>query len=188
VTEPNLSEPADYSAILEAAMKGVGVVWLSPGPASGDPSPATTGPVWHIWTDGACYLLTGPGEQPLPGILPGGRAVVTARNSAGGHAITWTATVEAVDPNGSEWTTVAPKLAAGRLNGGDPVAMLPTWPGRLSILALRPTGELATAASGLSDASHAAPPLDSPATTPYRMPSDIARSWRLRRAARKNNT
>jgi len=177
------TDPA--TAALEAAMKGVGVVWLGAQPADSGLGPATTGPVWHVWSEGACYVLTGPGEQPLPGIVPGGRCQVTARNVAGGRAIAWTAAVEALDPVAPEWASVAPKLAAKRLNGGDPLAVLPTWPGRLTILALRPTGDQATSQTGLPDDSQAAAPMASPATTPYRMPSDITRGWRQRRATRK---
>lgn len=177
-------------------MKGAGVVWLSPDPAwttdrppgraSTGPSstgPSSTGPVWHVWADGACYLLTGPGEQPLPGIVHGGRCRVIARNGAGGAAITWPAAVEALDPAEPEWATVAPKLATGRLNGGDPVAVVPTWPGRLTILRLRPAGEVATAATGMPGhaGSHAAAPQPSTASTPYRMPHGITRRLRLLR-------
>lgn len=186
-------EPA---AALEAAMKTAGVVWLSPGPATpagktqpdAAPVPSTTGPVWHVWSEGACYLLTGPGEQSLPGIIPGSRCQVTARNAAGGRTITWEATVEALDPAGPEWRAVAPKLAAVRLNGGDPVLVVPTWPGRLTILCLRPTGDQASVRTGLPDDSLAAAPLATPATTPYRMPSDITRGWRRRRMANRNKS
>lgn len=179
---------------LEAAMKNSGIVWLEPDSSGAVPAansitiPTSTGPVWHVWSDGSCYLLTGPGEQKLPGIVPGSHCQVTARNAAGGRAITWAATVEALDPVGSEWLAVAPKLAAGRLNGGDPVAVVPTWPGRLTILRLRPTGDQASALTGLPDDSQAAAPLPSPATTPYRMPSDITRRWRRRRTARRNKS
>jgi len=193
VFEAGATESTDPAVALEAAMKGVGIVWLSPEVAThssenqpdGGPMPTSTGPVWHVWSEGACYLLTGPGEQSLPGIVHGGRCQVTARNATGGRAITWAATVEALDPSGTQWQAVAPKLAAGRLNGGDPVVVVPTWPGRLTILCLRPTGEQATVQTGLSHDSHAAAPLPSPATTPYRMPSDITRRWRQRRAVNK---
>ena len=86
-------ESHDPAEALEAAMKGVGVVWLEPElPAAGVAAsgiPPTTGPVWHVWSEGSCYLLTGPGEQPVPGIVPGGRCEVTARNTAGARVITW---------------------------------------------------------------------------------------------------
>ncbi len=162
------ADSTEASAAVDGAMKGAGVVWLSPdrGPTGAPEHPSSTGPVWHVWSAGACYLLTGPGEQPLPGIVDGARCQVTARDSAGGRAITWAATVETVDPAGPEWRSVAPKLAAGRLNGGDPVVVVSTWPGRLTILCLRPTGDLATARTGLPDGSQAAVPLPSPATTP----------------------
>jgi len=168
-------------------MKTGGVVWLEPDASAAGTSavPPTTGPVWYVWSEGACYLLTGPGEQALPGIVHGGQCRVTARNPAGGRAITWAANVEALDPADAEWAAVAPKLAAGRLNGGDPVTVVPTWPGRLVILGLRPTGEFATAETGFPDVSHAAVPLPSPATTTYRMPSDITRRWRRRQKANK---
>lgn len=169
-------------------MKGAGVVWLCPAGPTASAYPPTTGPIWHIWTDGACYVLTGPGEQPVPGIIDGSRCEVTARNADGGRALTWAATVSVLDPATPDWAVLAPKLAAGRLNGGDPVAVLPTWPGRLTILRLLPTGEMATPETGLPDGSQAAVPLPSPATTPYRMPSDITRGWRRRRAARKHKT
>ncbi|MBA3800168.1 MAG: hypothetical protein H0X18_13950 [Geodermatophilaceae bacterium] len=188
VAKDGAVESPDPAAALEAAMKGAGVVWLRPAGPTANAYPSTTGPIWHIWSDGACYILTGPGEQPVPGIIDGGRCEVTARNRIGGRAVTWTATVSALDPGDPEWAAVAPKLAASRLNGGDPVAVLPTWPGRLTILCLRPTGDMATAETGLPDGNQAAAPLPTPATTPYRMPSDITRGWRRRRAARKQKT
>lgn len=178
----------ETAAALEVAMKGPGVVWLGPVPGQAPPTgaPTTTGPVWHVWSDGAAYLLTGPGEQPLPGVLPGRCCQVTVRGSHGGRALSWTAHVDALDPDSAEWAEVASKLAAGRLNGGDPAAVLPTWPGRLRILCLRPTGELITAATGSSEASGAAPPMPTPASTAYRMPSDITRNAPWRRRRRRN--
>ena len=160
--------------MLDRAMRSAGVIWLSPDPSAPDAGtyPPTTGPVWQVWSEGACYLLTGPGEQVLPGIVPRRGCHVIVRDSAGGRSLTWAADVRAVDPAGPRWAEVAPKLAASRLNGGDPVAVVPTWPGRLTILCLSPSGVLATPAAGLPDGSLAAPPLPSPATTPYRMPSD----------------
>ncbi|MDQ3735505.1 MAG: hypothetical protein M3400_16180 [Actinomycetota bacterium] len=177
-------ESSDTSGVLDTAMRAAGVIWLSPDPSdphSARADPRTTGPVWHVWSDGACYLLTGPGEQRLPGIVPGRRCQVTVRNSAGGRSLTWRAAVESVDPADPTWASVAPKLAAARLNGGDPVAMLPTWPGRMTVLALRPSGVPITPDSGMPEDSQAAPPLATPATTPYRMPSDITRRFRRRR-------
>src|SRR5262249_10952955 len=41
-----------------------GVIWLAV------PGRDTPFPAWHLWRDppGAAYLVTGPGEQPLPGL------------------------------------------------------------------------------------------------------------------------
>lgn len=185
VLADSAENPIGEVAAIEAGMKGAAVVWVSPDPSGDGSDPPHTGPVWHVWSDGACYLLTGPGEQPLPGLRAGGRCAVTVRNSSGGRALTWSASIEVLDPGGPEWSSVAPKLAAGRLNGGDPVSVVPTWPGRLSILCLRPSGGLATAGLGMPTDSQAAAPLPSPARTPYRMPSDITRGWRRRRAGKR---
>ncbi len=174
----------DSAGVLDAAMRAAGVVWLSPEPSApgAESVPPTTGPVWHVWADGACYLLTGPGEQPLPGIVAGRQCQVTVRNSAGGRALTWPAFVEEVDPADPTWAAIAPKLAAARLNGGDPVAVVATWPGRLTILGLRPSGPPITPETGMPDDSQAAAPLPTPATTPYRM--QLGR-WRFRRRTRR---
>ena len=110
-------------ALVAEATKRAGVVWLTI-PGQGRPVP-----VWHIWRavsepgalepppPGAAYLVTGPGEQPAPGLGTAGRVTVTVPSKqAGGALVTWTAGVRLVKPGSAEWAAVIGALVAGRLN------------------------------------------------------------------------
>jgi ADP-ribose pyrophosphatase YjhB (NUDIX family) len=128
-------------ALIAEATRRSGVVWLRV-PGQGRPFPA-----WHIWRDppGAAYLVTGPGEQPLPGLAAAGRVQVTVPSKdTGGALVTWAASVHRVEPGSAEWEEVAGPLAAARLNAepgpGEPsvaarwaragtiVRLVPVWP------------------------------------------------------------
>lgn len=104
-------------AVVAEATKRSGVVWLTV-PGRDKPYPA-----WHLWRDppGAAYLVTGPGEQPLPGLDGAGRAAVTVPSKqAGGALVTWTASVSRVDRGSPEWAEVIGPLTAARLNAALP--------------------------------------------------------------------
>ena len=109
-------------AVVEDATRRAGLLWLSV-PGQDRPYPA-----WHIWSGGGAYLVTGPGEQPLPGLADAGLVAVTvAAKEPGGHLITWQARVGRVDPGSPEWDSVAGQLEAARLNPapGDPPGQTP---------------------------------------------------------------
>ena len=73
--------------------------------------------VWHVWHDGAAYVVGGEGEQPLPA-APGDRVGVQVRSAASqsGVVVAWTAAVEQVEPGTPRWDEVVPLLAAERLH------------------------------------------------------------------------
>lgn len=103
----------DLLALIAEATKRAGLIWITV-PGQGRPRPA-----WHIWHSGhaAAYLLTGPGEQDVPGLGGAGRVTVTvASKESGGRLVAWSARVSRVDPGSAEWATVAGALVAGRLN------------------------------------------------------------------------
>ncbi len=109
--------PQPSPALIAEATKRAGLVWIAI-PGQGRPRPA-----WHIWqaNPGAAYLVTGPGEQPLPGLAEAARVTVTVASSqTGGRLVTWAADVSRVEPGCGEWDEVIGPLVAGRLNATVP--------------------------------------------------------------------
>jgi hypothetical protein len=140
------------SLVAESAKKSR-VCWLS--------WPGSTEPrlVWHAWYDDALLVLSGD-EQPLPGIEmaaagstgtgsavigPQGTVQVTMRSKdTGGRLLTWTGTVEVVDPATGSWDENAAALLAVRLNLPDPPETLAAWRQHATIVRITPvdaTGE-----------------------------------------------
>jgi hypothetical protein len=104
--------------LIAEATKRAGLVWIA---IDGQDHPH---PAWHIWragsgpgARGAAYVVTGPGEQPLPGLAGAGRVtvIVPASQAAGGR-VEWSAAVGRVEPGSAEWDEVIGPLVAGRLN------------------------------------------------------------------------
>jgi len=61
--------------------------------------------------------VTGPGEQPLPGLDRAAWVAVTVPSKESrGALVTWTAEVSRVEPGSPEWGEVIGPLAAARLN------------------------------------------------------------------------
>ena len=107
--------------LIAEATKRAGLIWIA---IAGQDRPR---PAWHIWwagtgrpgpgLPGAAYVVTGPGEQPLPGLAGAGRVtVIVAGGQAAGGRVEWTAAVGRVEPGSGEWDEVIGPLVAGRLN------------------------------------------------------------------------
>lgn len=163
-------------ALVEEATKKSGLVWVE-----GSAGPAR--PLWHVWHEGAlCLVGDGPGEQPLPALTDGGRALVTARSKdKGGRLVTWAATVVEVAPGTEVWETTVAELKGKRLNAPDGEAMPARWARECRVLRLEPTGVTAP----LPDGSLAGPPLPSPATTREPVPAGLPRLLLKRGRKRK---
>ena len=73
--------------------------------------------LWHVWHDGAMYVVGGGPEQALP-VGAGERATVTVRSKAAqaGVVVEWPADVSQVEPATPLWDEVLPLLAVERLN------------------------------------------------------------------------
>ena len=104
-------------ALVAQATRRAGLVWLTI-PGREQPCPA-----WHIWRTeglpppGAAYVVTGPGEQPLPGLGDARQVTVTVASSqTGGRLLSWTADVSRVEPASADWGAVIGQLVSGRLN------------------------------------------------------------------------
>lgn len=120
--EPGQTQPEPGRlALIAEATKRAGLIWITvpaaavPGGA-GDAALDRPRPVWHVWRD-AAYVLTGPGEQDVPGL--GDAPLVTvsvASKDTGGLLVRWAARVSRVEPGSAEWSGIIGALLAGRLN------------------------------------------------------------------------
>jgi hypothetical protein len=122
-----VSETPPPTLIAEVT-KRAGQIWIA---IAGQDRPR---PAWHIWRaatgprpgpplpgepspPGAAYVVSGPGEQPLPGLAGSGRVtVIVAGSQAPGGLLSWTAAVSRVEPGSAEWDAVIGQLVARRLN------------------------------------------------------------------------
>jgi hypothetical protein len=157
-------------ALVAEAMKKAAIAWVA---TSGDQEPH---PVWCLWIDDALYVVSGPGEQPAPGLADASQAAVTARGDHGGRIVTWRAAVERVPPDGEAWQAVVPQLAAKRLNAEAAEAMAQRWARECVVSRLVPTDDAAVVSgTRLPDGSLAVPPPPSPAVRPAPRPFRLHR-------------
>ena len=126
-TPPGPSEPSP--TLVAEATRRSGVLWLS----TQDVAPVL---VWHLWHDGAAYVVCGGEEQILPPIGP--TATVSVRSKAGALIVQWVASVEVVLPGSAPWQEVVPLLAAERLNARDADDLPKRWAHSATVLRLSP--------------------------------------------------
>lgn len=158
-------DAAAIATLVEDAVKKSGLVWVQAAGAK-----KASQPVWHVWHDGAIYVLTGGLEQPAPGGLDGldpdkaaARALVTVRGKdTNGRLATFETAVARVTPDSEEWAAVVPNLQAKRLNLPDGEAAPARWARECTLWQLRPTGEVTETVDDPSTASHAVAPPPSP--------------------------
>lgn len=151
------------NALVEEAMKKASVAWLTVDDARY--------PVWCLWVDDSLYVVSGPGEQPAPGLAGASAAQVTARGDHGGRIVTWPATVSQVPASGEEWERIAPQLAGKRLNSpGGATATVERWTADCVVSRLVPAGDPIEAGESLPNASGAAPAGETPAARPAKRP------------------
>lgn len=140
--------------LVEEAAKKAAVAWVSLG----------DGPAYCVWVlplEGRLYVITGPGEQSLPGLaeaLPWGpHADVTLRGDHGGSIVTYRATIAEIKSNTTVFEAVAPQLAAKRLNAsGTAEHLVARWAEECLLVALIPDSE--EVSTDLADKSQANPP------------------------------
>ncbi len=161
--------PPVIDPLIEEAAKKAAIAWLDPG-----------GGVWCLWSEGALYVISGPGEQPAPGLAEAEATTVTLRGDHGGRIVAWPAEVTRVDPSSEEWAAVAPTLAAKRLNLPADEDTVARWAASCVLSRLRPAGTVLE----LSDASHAAPPPAALANRRTKTPFTLSKLSPLRRFRR----
>jgi hypothetical protein len=160
--------------LVEEAMKKAAVAWLAVPPAG-----RRRYAVWCLWLDGALYVVSGPGEQPAPGLAEAPTVDVSVRGDHGGRILTWPGEVARVEPGSEEWTRVVPQLAGKRLNAsGTAEETGARWAAYCTVHRLSPAGEPIEAGPSLSDDSEAEPPAPTPAAR------RTAKPFRLHRVRR----
>ncbi|QSB14083.1 hypothetical protein JQS43_21510 [Natronosporangium hydrolyticum] len=159
--------------LIDEAMRKAAVAWVEVAD-----QPARL--VWCVPVTGSLWLVTGPGEQQLPGLAGADRAVVTLRGSHGGRVVSWPAAVRRLDPAGERWAELAPQLAGKRLNAsGDAASLVARWAAECEVYEFAPAEGPVAAAGSLPDTSLAEPPRESPARRAVRTP------FRLHRVRRR---
>ncbi len=137
--------------------------------------------VWCLRVEDALYAVSGPGEQPAPGLAEATTAQVSLRGDHGGRVVTWPAEVSPLDPAGPEWTPVATALAGKRLNArGTAEETAARWAAECVVSRLVPAGDPVEAGPTLADDSGAAPPPPSPAARRTGSPFHLHRVRRPR--------
>jgi hypothetical protein len=154
-----------HAALVQEASKKSGLLWIT---LPGLPQPRSA---WHVWHDGAAYVVTGGIEQPLPGLPDADRVIVTVRGKdKGARLVSWVAKVTHVEPGTTEWDTVIPIMAKDRLNAPDGDRQPRRWAREAYVLRLTPSGEVTEAPGEMPDGSLAAAPVDTPAAPGHPRP------------------
>ncbi|MGH8824194.1 MAG: hypothetical protein ACRDVN_06940 [Jiangellaceae bacterium] len=158
-------ETAELRALVEEAMKRSALVWLSY-PEGGRPRG-----VWHVWHDGAAYVVSGGPEQVLPGIEQAERVLVIARaKDSRARLVSWVAAAAVEEPGTEGWRVAADALRAERLNATQGDALTDVWAEQSTITRLTPTGEVTEYPGSYPTDSQATAPVESAATTIGRLP------------------
>jgi hypothetical protein len=159
--------------LVDEVIKKAAVAWVS---VAGGPARA----LWCATLEGSLLVVSGPGEQTAPGLADADEAQVTMRGDHGGRIVTWPARVSRVRPGTEEWETVAPLVAAKRLNAPGPATeLVRRWADDgCALNRLTPAGEPVTG-DALPSGSLAEAPRDTPAARPTRRP------FRLHRVRRR---
>jgi hypothetical protein len=131
--------------------------------------------VWHVWQDGAAYLVSDGTEQPLPGMDAATEVHVTVRSKDNGaRLLTWVARPQILRHGTPDWHEAANALAAQRRNGRSEDRIL-YWAADSTITKLTPTGQVIEHPGARSTTDHAVPPPPTPATTRGPLPRVVHR-------------
>jgi hypothetical protein len=157
-TSAPTSAPA-VVALLGEAMTKSGLLWID---VAGD----RAWPAWHVWDDGAAYVVSGPGEQPLPWLPEEVRLILRSKDT-GGRLLTVRARTHVLEPGTPEWGTAAELLRASRLNAVDD--SVTRWADGCTLTALVPfDAPLEAPGAYAADDARSAPARTAATTTSWR--------------------
>jgi hypothetical protein len=169
------SDAAMTALVKEAGSKS-GLLWVRP-------APDRAWPAWHVWLDGAAYVVSGPGEQQLPD-LAGDVELVLRSKDTWARLVTVRAHATTVEPTAPDWAEVAAALKGKRLNAPDPDQLLDRWAAANTITRLD-LGRALESPGSYDESSGAAAPAPTEATTVSWAPWHLRGRKNTRRNARK---
>lgn len=161
------------TALVEELMKKSSLCWLRL------PGADRERPIWHVWHDGAAYLVSGGQEQPVPEIGTADTATVIVRTKdTRQRMVAWQARVSTVRPDDEHWDEVVRVLVPARLNLPDLDTAAQRWAEESVVSELRPTGVVQERPGAMPDGELAAAPVPTPATTRGALPRVLHRRQR----------
>ena len=162
------------SAVLDEALKKAALAWISVG---GGPALA----LWCMPLEGSLIVVSGAGEQFAPGLAEAERATVRLRGDNGGLIVVTEATVSRLAPGTEDWDTIAPQLAAKRLNAsGTAEQVAARWVETgCAVVRVTPVADQVVARPDLPTDAGAEPPRETPARV------EVRRPFRLHRVRRR---
>jgi hypothetical protein len=172
--------PVNVTRLIHEAASKSGLLWVRLPDGS-------THPVWHVWHDDgdergtgpAAYVVSGPGEQPLPW-LPDEVELILRSKDTGGRLITVHATARELTPEDAGWDAAVDVLRPERLNAVGDTAQ--RWRQSCTIHLLTPHGRLVEGPGSYTDGSGAASVRPAATATSRWRPWH----WRGRAGARRN--
>lgn len=169
------SDDVDGLALVAELARKSALCWVGYG------EPLRHHAVWHVWHDDAIGVVAGGDEQPLPGVEAYDEVTVTLRaKTTRHHLATCRARVDRIRPDDDAWAGLTAALKASRLNLLEPASAVQRWARDAVVLRLVPLTVL-TGPGSLPDASGAAVPVTSPATTLGPLPWVLHRRQTRRR-------
>ena len=167
-------------ALVTEAVTKSDLLWVRPTPGPRQ----RAWPAWHVWHEGAAYVVSGPGEQQLPP-LDGDVEVVLRSKETWARLLTVRGVATAVPPGDPAWAGAAGALKAKRLNAPEPDSLLQRWAAANTITRLTLDGGRVEGPGSYADGSGATAPPPTDATTARWAPWHLRGRRNTRRAARK---
>lgn len=143
---PYLDAAGGATAVLTEALRKGTIVWVTVPGADGPAGRGT--PVWYGLHDGRVYVLTGGGEQQVPGLASADLVLLTARSKDQQSRVAdLEAAARVVAPSEPLFDQLVAVLLPRRLNLRDGDAAAARWRKECTLVELTPTGVAARTAS-----------------------------------------
>lgn len=158
------------AALVAELMKKSGLCWLR------FPGSDREHAAWHIWHEGAAYLVSGGSEQAVPGLDSAEAATVVVRTKdSRQRLVAWVARVSQMVPDDADWDEAVAALVAARLNLTDAEDAAKRWAIECAVSRLTPTGVVEEGPGTMPDGDLAAAPAPTGATTRRGLPRVLHR-------------